>query len=87
MSTELSDNDIAVLKLLGDSFLKIRALTCKSLHPNLSEKEALELIYALADASHNLPEILATGGEKSHISFLLESSVSELKNTLGKAKL
>lgn len=75
---ELSGEDVQVLRLLGDSFTHIRGICTRGHGDNLSDKEKLELINKIADASHNLPHVLAQGGGNSDVSFLM-ASVPELK--------
>ena len=83
MGHQLTENDIHVLELLGNSFVAIRYVASRGV-PSLSDKERLELINNIAEASHNLPNVIATGGENSHLSFLLNSNVMDLKEALKK---
>mgnify|MGYP001556987340 CR=1 FL=1 len=85
MGHQLTERDIQVLELLGNSFVAIRYVASRGL-PNMSDKERLEIINDLAEASHNLPNVIATGGENSHLSFLLNSNVADLKEALKKVK-
>lgn len=70
MSIQLSDKEMQMVQLLERSFLYIRAIASRGHCDNLSDKEKLAKIAELADASHNIPNILATGGEESPLKFL-----------------
>lgn len=78
---ELTDEDIKLLRLLGDSFMYIRLLAGRSSRSSLTDQEKLKLIGDIADASHNLPNVLAQGGYNSDIAFLL-SEVPRLKELI-----
>lgn len=78
---ELTNEDIKLLRLLGDSFMYIRLLATRSGRSSLTDQEKLELIGDIADASHNLPNVLAEGGHNSGIAFLL-NDVPRLKELL-----
>lgn len=75
---ELSNEDVQVLRLLGDSMSHIRGICSRGHCDSLSDKEKLELINKIAEASHNLPHVLAQGGSNSNIGFLM-ASVAELR--------
>jgi hypothetical protein len=85
MSHQLTERDIQVLELLANSFVAIRYVASRGL-PTISDKERLEIINDLAEASHNLPTVIATGGENSQLSFLLNSNVTDLKEALKKVR-
>lgn len=85
MGHQLTERDIQILELLGNSFVAIRYVASRGL-PTISDKERLEIINDLAEASHNLTNVIATGGENSHLSFLLNSNVTDLKEALKKVK-
>jgi len=74
----LTEKDINVLKLLGKSLMAIRWIADRG-HLSITDQEKIKLINAIAEAGHNLPEIIATGGEKSDLSFLLDGNVADLK--------
>ena len=75
---ELSNEDVQVLRLLGDSMSHIRGISRRGHDDSLSDKEKLMLIHKIADVSHNLPHVLAQGGVNSNIGFLMHS-VPELR--------
>ena len=85
MMNQLTEDDIAILELVGESFLYIRAIAERGACNNLSDREKLKLIAELADASHNLPKVIATGGKESQISFLL-GDAKRLETTLIKVR-
>lgn len=78
---QLSSEDSKVLRLLGDSFAHIRGICSRGHGNGLTDKEKLELINKIADASHNLPHVLAQGGSNSNLAFLM-GSVSELRELI-----
>ncbi len=80
---ELSNEDVQVLRLLGDSMSHIRGICSRRHCDSLSDKEKLELINKIAEASHNLPHVLAQGGSNSNIGFLM-ASVAELRVLIDK---
>ena len=80
---ELSNEDVQVLRLLGDSMSHIRGICSRGHCDSLSDKEKLELINKIAEASHNLPHVLAQGGSNSNIGFLM-ASVAELRVLIDK---
>lgn len=82
---ELDAKDLELLKLLEDSFVYIRAIASRDMCMNLSEKEKLKIISDLAEYSHNIPAVLAKGGHKSNLSFLLSSSI-ELRELIENLK-
>lgn len=85
MTTQLTDEDLVTLRLIGNSFIYIRAIASRGMCHGLNTEEKLELIADLADASHNLPEVLATGGNNSPISFLLKDA-ERLENIIKKVR-
>ena len=85
MSHQLTEKDIQVLKLLGQSFVAIRYVASR-MSGSTTDKDKLEIISNLAEYSHNLPNVIATGGENSHLSFLLNSNVADLEQAMKKIK-
>jgi hypothetical protein len=78
---ELTEDDVKLLRLLGDSFMYVRLVASRNGRSNLTDKEKLDLIGEIADASHNLPNVLAEGGHNSPSAFLLHD-VPRLKELL-----
>ena len=67
---ELHSEDIEVLRLLGESCVTIRHLAGPAFR-TLTDKQKLDLISNIADASHNLPNVLSKGGHQSCLNFLM----------------
>ena len=92
MSTK-TESDGAALRLLGHALLAIRGLAREAadgLHVSkagrgpfsfpIDSKNACARIYAIADAAHHLPGLIAAGEQK--LDFLFEGAIAEIRKEL-----